>query len=779
MKSLNALSGTADLKVADRTSRHRTARRLFWSLAGTLVLVALLPVAPAAAATPKIVSTSSTYHALTPSRIMDTRSSTKLGPGGTRDLVVAGVSGVPGGATAVVLNVTVTGTTTGSILIVYPTGTTRPLASNLNWTAGKTIANLVEVPVGTAGKVTFYNAKGSTHVIADLEGYFAAPSGTFGQHVALTPARIADTRTGSGQPMAGQHFGAGQTRDVQVAGVGGVPPDTSFLSGTPAPVSGVILNVTATNTTTNGFFTVWPAGATRPTASNVNWVAGQTIPNRVFVPLGAAFSAGAGKISVYNAKGTADVVVDVSGYFTDSTASGANFTPQNPIRIKDTRTSSPIGAGGTLTLQVGGVAGVPTNAKAVILNVTATNTTASSAMTVYPATVARPTASDLNWTAGVTIPNLTVATLGSNGAIKFYNPRGSVDVVVDLFGYFGPVSPTITAVTGPCVGTTICTTSNTSNTWTGTAAATAPGATITSCASGVQASLDGAPFSCTGVTITSGNGTASVAWSYTQSGLSNGTHTVQFRVIDSLGGTSATLTYFPIENGHSVNLISAVTDPSGFGNVFGSPGIILTFDGPVSCPDSGSAAWNFTNAYIGPGATVGGSAPEAWDSASGFSTLGPNQCDLDYLFSGGVSSNDFGTIAYTPPLPADQVTGNPGPALAAIASHSVTENTLPQFATLASTTAVVTITVTYDEPILCSTLAAGGTDFTVTVNAIADAVVSAACVSPTGGSSDTVNIVLLVAPVTGTTVRVTSSGNTVSDQASNFQTIGQQISHVT
>jgi len=84
---------------------------------------------------------------------------------------------------------------------------------------------------------------------------------------------------------------------------------------------------------------------------------------------------------------------------------------------------------------MGGVAGVPADARAVILNVIVTNTTARSFLTVFPSSAHQPTASDLNWVAGQTVANLVVATLGS-GAATFFNAAGSNDVVVDLFGYF-------------------------------------------------------------------------------------------------------------------------------------------------------------------------------------------------------------------------------------------------------------------------------------------------------------------------------------------------------
>lgn len=95
-----------------------------------------------------------------------------VGAAGTVSLQVAGVSGIPStGVTAVVLNVTATEPTAGSFVSVFPAGTVRAGASNLNFTAGQTIPNLVVVPV-VNGKVSFYNHAGSVHLIADVAGYY-------------------------------------------------------------------------------------------------------------------------------------------------------------------------------------------------------------------------------------------------------------------------------------------------------------------------------------------------------------------------------------------------------------------------------------------------------------------------------------------------------------------------------------------------------------------------------------------------------------------------------
>jgi hypothetical protein len=82
------------------------------------------------------------------------------------------VPGLPTGAHAAVLNVTVTNPTAGSYLTVWPAGSPQPLASDLNFVAGLTVANLVIVQLGSGNKVDIYNAFGTTDVIADLVGWY-------------------------------------------------------------------------------------------------------------------------------------------------------------------------------------------------------------------------------------------------------------------------------------------------------------------------------------------------------------------------------------------------------------------------------------------------------------------------------------------------------------------------------------------------------------------------------------------------------------------------------
>jgi hypothetical protein len=239
---------------------------------------------------------------LVPARVLDTREglgapARQVGPGGQIDVTLEGVGGVPAGSTAVVLNVTATRVTATSFVTVWPTGTSMPLASSLNVQPGDTVPNLVVAPIGTGGRVSFYNAVGELDLVADVVGCFC-PSAT-GRHVPIAPARLMDTRDGTGGTTGriGQRPVA-----LGVVGVGGVP-----ASG----VSAVLLNVTAVAPTAATYLTVWPAGESMPLASSLNASAGQIVANSVMAKVGAD-----GRVMIFNAAGATDVVVDVAGYFT-------------------------------------------------------------------------------------------------------------------------------------------------------------------------------------------------------------------------------------------------------------------------------------------------------------------------------------------------------------------------------------------------------------------------------------------------------------------------------
>ena len=135
-----------------------------------------------------------------------------------------------------------------------------------------------------------------------------------------------------------------------------------------------------------------------------------------------------------------------------ATVSGSTYTSVTPYRITDTRTGSnlpnsgnTLGPGGTITVQVtgtGGDSGVPAGAAAVSLNVTATDTTASSYVSVYPAGTSQPTVANLNFVAGQTVAGFMMVPLSSGGAVTMFNYEGSADLVVDVDGYYGAATTT-------------------------------------------------------------------------------------------------------------------------------------------------------------------------------------------------------------------------------------------------------------------------------------------------------------------------------------------------
>lgn len=372
------------------------------------------------------------YHPVSPTRILDTRNgiggSSPLGPQSQLTLQVTGTSPVPSsGVAAVVLNVAVTDTTASSYLTAFPAQIPRPLAANLNWTAGATVGNLVEVAIGPSGGVSFFNAVGTVDIIADVEGYVGtadAPAGPDGLYAHATPTRVLDTRIGtSANPTLVGAVGPGQTIHVAAAQLG---------------QGAVTLNVTVTSPTRQSYLTVWPDGDARPVVSNLNFAAGQTIGNRVMVKVGSN-----GKVSIYNAAGSVQVIADLNGSFTDASPGGvgASFQGVQPTRTLDTRDGTggfrgALGPGGKLIMPVAGDGVVPAGATAVVANLTVTDTTAQSYMTAWPDGTTQPTVSDLNWAAGTTVPNLLVVKLGPNGNLDLYNAAGSTDVIIDVVGWY-------------------------------------------------------------------------------------------------------------------------------------------------------------------------------------------------------------------------------------------------------------------------------------------------------------------------------------------------------
>ncbi|WP_392545064.1 hypothetical protein [Oryzobacter telluris] len=120
-------------------------------------------------------------------------------------------------------------------------------------------------------------------------------------------------------------------------------------------------------------------------------------------------------------------------------ATGTYYRLPDPTRFLDTRSGSgvPLGQGGTRSVQVGGVSGIPsTGVSAIVANLTATKTSTAGYMTLYPSGVSRPTASSLNFPSGWTGANLVTVPIGADGKVVVYNDTGSAHAILDVLGWY-------------------------------------------------------------------------------------------------------------------------------------------------------------------------------------------------------------------------------------------------------------------------------------------------------------------------------------------------------
>ncbi len=324
-------------------------------------------------------------------------------------------------------------------------------------------------PQGYPGEIdiTVTNPVGTSATAAsDKFTYVASsPPTSPADYVPVSPMRLADTRCGTtnkpsdckSENLPSQNatlttIGADSSINVTVTGVDGIP-----TSGTTA----VALNVTLVDPVAKGgYLAVYPASSSGgiPTISNINWsTAGANIPNLVMAEVGQS-----NQVTIYNGSGgTVNATVDIEGYYSTTASSASTYNPVSPVRLADTRcsltpkpsfcTSSYIpsqnAALKTLASQdqenvaVAGIAGIPSNASAVVLNVTMANTTAAGFLTVWPAGKARAVVSNLNWEAGKDVANRVVVPVGSNGDVSLYNGSGGPgNFIVDISGYYSPAS---------------------------------------------------------------------------------------------------------------------------------------------------------------------------------------------------------------------------------------------------------------------------------------------------------------------------------------------------
>ncbi|MGD0196131.1 MAG: S8 family serine peptidase [Candidatus Dormibacteria bacterium] len=295
--------------------------------------------------------------------------------------------------------------------------------------------------------LTITNPDGSTAV--DPSAYFYIDPTAY--H-ALAPFRICDTRSTAGaNECRDKTLGAGGTVNVQITG--GAVPTTA---------ESVVINLTAVNHGDGGtYVTAYPAGGPLPLASNMNLAGPGVRSNLAIVQLSTT-----GALTIYNALGSVDVIVDVQGYFSRPTGSGTvpgEFHSIPPLRICDTRANQdtecagaindPL-AGGTWRdvvlsgLPPGAAGGTPSipadgTAAAAVFNLTATQATEATYLTVAPPSssgacpTAAPGASNVNPQPGTSLPIRVIAPLGPHHDVCVFNSVGSTEFIIDVNGWFG------------------------------------------------------------------------------------------------------------------------------------------------------------------------------------------------------------------------------------------------------------------------------------------------------------------------------------------------------
>lgn len=247
------------------------------------------------------------------------------------------------------------------------------------------------------------------------------------------PTRLLDTRTTTG----GHHgaLSAGGTLSLQVTGIAGIPA---------TGVTAVVVNLTSVSPSAHGYLTAYGAAGSRPTASSLNYAAGENRANLVTIPVGPD-----GKIRIYSSAHT-DVVADLAGYYrTGAQVPGATLmNTSRPYRVLDTRNGSgtPVGAGQVVKVHLPSyVAG---DCTALVLNITVVSPSVSGHITAYASGTA-PNTSSVNFRAGHTTAGQAVVPVAADGTVSIRNSAGEVHLVVDVEGSYDPYAGQVFVPAGP------------------------------------------------------------------------------------------------------------------------------------------------------------------------------------------------------------------------------------------------------------------------------------------------------------------------------------------
>jgi sortase (surface protein transpeptidase) len=250
----------------------------------------------------------------------------------------------------------------------------------------------------------------------------AVPPGA-SQYVAITPFRLADTRPSEG--AFGYTTVNAKTIRVNITGRNGVP----------ANATAAVVNLTLIDSAGPGFITAYPSGTALPTASNLNSdAAGRTIANLAHVKIGAD-----GSIELMRTV-TAHLAVDLVGVYvpvTEAVGGGRLVTrASGALRVLDTRDlDKPVAAGSVTTVDLT-KSGIPLDAMAAVINLTAV-AAPRGFWTTFTSGTQRPGTSSLNIDApGQTRPGQAIVPLnGTSRTLEVFSKSGG-HLLVDVVGWF-------------------------------------------------------------------------------------------------------------------------------------------------------------------------------------------------------------------------------------------------------------------------------------------------------------------------------------------------------
>lgn len=263
-----------------------------------------------------------------------------------------------------------------------------------------------------------------------------AATGPAGLFVPAT-GRLLDTRNGTGgfsTPMP-----AGGVRTVTAAGRAGIPD-----SG----VSAVALTLTVVGASTVGAVSVAPGDVATPSGAALVFNPGDSISNTALVALHAD-----GTLHVL-ADHAVNLIIDLQGYFTAGSATApGGFVAVNQARLADTRsgTGAPaakVSTGAAVTVQAGGLAGVPADASAVYANITVLNQTAIGYLRTYAAGQPAPTTGALDFDDSTTAQSVAIPLSPDGRFTVLVGAGGPVDLAIDIQGYFTAAATNATFTPG-------------------------------------------------------------------------------------------------------------------------------------------------------------------------------------------------------------------------------------------------------------------------------------------------------------------------------------------